>query len=462
VFEVDIAVVLLVALLVMVLLGVHIAVALGMASALGIYLVTGSFVIVERMLASTAYEALRDYVFAVIPLFMLMGEFIARSGAVRDVYRGINRGLRHLPGRLALATVLGNALFSLVTGVSIASAAAFSRISYPEMKRHGYDRGFALGTVAGSSCLGMLIPPSVLMIVWGILTERSIGALFLAGVIPGIMVAGLFCVYILATAILRPDVVGAGAPVATASGSVGAARAPLAGADSAAPEPESGRLAVWISTLGILLVVVAVLGGIWFGYFTPTEGAGAGAFIALVLAIVKGLRLREIVQCILSVGRTSAPILILLVTAALYSRTLAMTGVTSAINDLFLETGISAGMILLIMVLVWFVLGMVIDSISIMLLTVVIFEPIAVTVGFDSMAFAVIGVLAIEAGLLTPPFGILVYTVKLAIDDQDISIWHIFKSSTPYWAVLLLSVVLVAIFPAIATYLPNLMFGPAS
>jgi TRAP-type mannitol/chloroaromatic compound transport system permease large subunit len=136
-FEVDIALVLAVGLVVMVLFGVHIAVALGMASALGIYLVTGSFAVVERMLASTAYEALRDYVFAVIPLFMLMGEFIARSGAVTDVYRGINRGLRRIPGRLALATVLGNALFSLVTGVSIASAAAFSRISYPEMKRHG-------------------------------------------------------------------------------------------------------------------------------------------------------------------------------------------------------------------------------------------------------------------------------------------------------------------------------------
>ncbi|MGH8707681.1 MAG: TRAP transporter large permease subunit, partial [Burkholderiales bacterium] len=138
-FEVDVAVVLLVSLVVLVLLGVHIAVALGIASALGVYLVTGNFAIVERMLASTAYEALRDYVFAVIPLFMLMGEFIARSGAVTDVYRGINRGLRRLPGRLALATVVGNALFSLVTGVSIASAAAFSRISYPEMKRHGYS-----------------------------------------------------------------------------------------------------------------------------------------------------------------------------------------------------------------------------------------------------------------------------------------------------------------------------------
>ncbi|HEX2256478.1 MAG TPA: TRAP transporter large permease [Afifellaceae bacterium] len=458
-FEVDIAIVLLVGLIGMVLLGVHIAVALGVSSMLGIYLVTGNFGVVERMLASTAHEALRDYVFAVIPLFMLMGEFIAKSGAVTDVYRGINRALKRIPGRLALATVLGNAMFSLVTGVSIASAAAFSRISYPEMKRHGYHRGFALGTVAGSSCLGMLIPPSVLMIVWGILTEKSIGALFLAGVVPGIMVAGLFCLYILITAILRPDVVGQSA-LPEARGTLSAARAPAQPAAAYAAEPEVNRLAVWTSTLGILLVVVAVLGGIWFGYFTPTEGAGAGAFIALVLAILKGLRGRDIVACVLSVGKTSAPILILLVTAALYSRTLAMTGVTSAISGLFLETGLGPFGILLVMILVWFVLGMMIDSISIMLLTVIIFEPIAVSVGFDSMQFAVIGVLAIEAGLLTPPFGILVYTVKLAIDDKDISIWDIFRSSAPYWLVLLLSVGLVAAFPGIATYLPNLMFGP--
>ncbi|HEY7658718.1 MAG TPA: TRAP transporter large permease [Burkholderiales bacterium] len=451
-FEVNIAAVLLVGLIIMVMLGVHIAVALGMASALGVYLVTGNFAVVERMLASTAYEALRDYVFAVIPLFMLMGEFIARSGAVTDIYQGINRGLRRIPGRLALATVLGNALFSLVTGVSIASAAAFSRVSYPEMKRHGYQRTFALGSIAGSSCLGMLIPPSVLMIVWGILTEKSIGALFLAGVIPGLMVAGLFCLYILGAAILRPELVGAG------RGHAAAAPAPQ-------PQPEAGaageRLSLWTSTLGIALVVVTVLGGIWFGFFTPTEGAGAGAFIALVLAIVKGLRFREIIDCVLAVGRTSAPILILLVMASLYSRTLAMTGVTSAIQDAFLGAGLTPALILLIMIGIWFVLGMFIDSISIMLLTVIIFEPIAVSVGFDSIAFAVIGVLAIEAGLLTPPFGLLVFTVKSAIDDKDISIWSIFWSSTPYWVVLLIAVVLVALFPGIATFLPKLMFGTA-
>ncbi|HSG65214.1 MAG TPA: TRAP transporter large permease subunit, partial [Gammaproteobacteria bacterium] len=154
----------------------------------------------------------------------------------------------------------------------------------------------------------------------------------------------------------------------------------------------------------------------------------------------------------------SAPILILLVMASLYSRTLAMTGVTNAIQDAFLGAGLGPAMVLLIMIGIWFVLGMFIDSISIMLLTVIIFEPIAVSVGFDSIAFAVIGVLAIEAGLLTPPFGLLVYTVKAAIDDKDISIWTIFWSSTPYWVVLLLAVVLVAFFPGIATFLPKLMF----
>jgi tripartite ATP-independent transporter DctM subunit len=458
VFEVDIAAVLLVSLMLMVLLGVHIAVALGMASALGIYLVTGNFAVVERMLASTAYEALRDYVFAVIPLFMLMGEFMARSGAVSDVYRGINRGLRRIPGRLALATVLGNTLFSLVTGVSIASAAAFSRISYPEMKAHGYDRGFALGAVAGSSCLGMLIPPSVLMIVWGILTEKSIGALFLAGVIPGVMVSAMFCLYILFVAVLRPDIVGAGPIPAARTLSAAAVSEKTAPSPSLGEPAEVDRLSLMTSTVGIVLVIVAVLGGIWFGYFTPTEGAGAGAFIALILGVIKGMRYRDIIQCILAVGRTSAPILILLVTAALYSRTLAMTGVTNAIQDLFLQAGLSPAMLLAFMILIWFVLGMFIDSISIMLLTVIIFEPIAVKVGYDSIAFAIIGILAIEAGLLTPPFGLLVYTVKAAIDDKDISIWRIFASSTPYWVVLLLAVLLVAVFPGIATLLPSLVF----
>ena len=451
-FEINTAIFLVVSLVGLVAIGVHIAIALGITSALGIWLVTGAdwyaFGTVQTMLAATAYEAIRAYVFAVIPLFMLMGEFIGKSGTVTDVYRGINRLLRKIPGRLAIATVVGNALFSFVTGVSIASAAAFSRIAYPEMKRFGYHRGFALGSIAGSSCLGMLIPPSVLMIVWGILTEQSIGQLFAAGIFPGLLLAFLFIAYVFVFALLRPAAVGIGSGIEETAGKSGS------------DDEEVSTLQFLVSLVGIILVIVAVLGGIWFGIFTPTEGAGAGALIGLALAIIKGMRFREIINSILSVGRTSAPILLLLITAALYSRTLAMTGLANAIEGVFLGSGMVPWMIVGVMVLIWFALGMIIDSISIMLLTAAIFAPIAVKLGYDPIAFAIIAIIAIEAGLLTPPFGLLVYTVKAAIssEGEDVPVLEIFKSSTPYWIMMLVGMVLIINFPEIATYLPRLLF----
>ncbi|HIM98817.1 MAG TPA: TRAP transporter large permease [Gammaproteobacteria bacterium] len=451
-FEVNTAILLVVSLVGLVAIGVHIAIALGITSALGIWLVTGAdwyaFGTVQTMLAATAYEAIRAYVFAVIPLFMLMGEFIGKSGTVTDVYRGINRLLRKIPGRLAIATVVGNALFSFVTGVSIASAAAFSRIAYPEMKRFGYHRGFALGSIAGSSCLGMLIPPSVLMIVWGILTEQSIGQIFAAGIFPGLLLAFLFIAYIFGFALLRPAAVGIKSGIEETAGKSGS------------DDEEVSTPQFLVSLVGIILVIVAVLGGIWFGIFTPTEAAGAGALIGLALGIIKGMRFRDIINSILSVGRTSAPILLLLVTAALYSRTLAMTGLANAIEGVFLGSGMLPWMIVGVMILIWFALGMIIDSISIMLLTAAIFAPIAVKLGYDPIAFAIIAIIAIEAGLLTPPFGLLVYTVKAAIssEGEDVPILEIFKSSTPYWIIMLVCVVLIINFPEIATYLPRLLF----
>jgi C4-dicarboxylate transporter DctM subunit len=281
------------------------------------------------------------------------------------------------------------------------------------------------------------------MIVWGILTEKSIGQIFLAGVLPGIMIAALYCLYALVVAIIRPDIVGASPEPKPATSTVGAVQVGVV-----EEEPETSRLQAWSSGGGIFLVVVAVLGGIWFGVFTPTEGAGAGAFIGLIMALLKGMRLRGVIEAILSVGRTSAPILVLLVTAQLYSRTLAMTGVTN----------LGPALILVAMVGIWFLLGMVIDSISIMLLTVTIFEPIAIKIGYDPIAFAIIGILAIEAGLLTPPFGLIVFTVKAAVDDENVTVWEIFKSSTPYWVIMLIGVVLLVLFPKIATWLPGLAF----
>ena len=429
--------------------GVHIAIALGITAALGIYLMLGDVEVMRTFIANTAYEALRDYVFAVIPLFMLMGDFLAKCGAARDLYALGNRASKWLPGRLAAATIVANALFGFVTGVSIAAAAAFSRIAYPEMRRYGYRRDFALGCVAGSACLGMLIPPSVLMIVWCVLTELSIGKLFLAGVIPGLLAAAGMIIYVVIAAKLKPELVGetaAAAPIAPRS--LGAAAAPTVD-----DEPIRHIL---ISTALVVTLILGTLGSIWLGLCTPTEGAGIGAVGALLLAIIKGIRPREVWQVVLDVGRTSGPLLLLLFCAQLYSRVLSMTGFTEAAKQFLLATGAGPWGILLVMVAIWFVLGMLIDSISIILLTVPIFAPIAVALGFDPLAFAIIGILAIETGLLTPPFGILVFTVKAAVPDKSVTLSDIFMGSIPYWIVLLAIVALLAVFPQLATFLPSL------
>ena len=433
--------ILLTSLLVMVFSGVHIAVSLGMASVLGIYLMQGDMEVVRNFIANTAYEALRDYVFAVIPLFMLMGEFLAKCGAARDLFALTNRLIKRVPGRLGIATVLANAVFAFVTGVSIAAAAAFSRIAYPEMKRYGYDRKFALGCIAGSACLGMLIPPSVLMIVWGVLTEQAIGKIFIAGIIPGFILVFFYCAYIIGAAILKPELVGAGKKLEQVQSEV------------ALSDAEFRTLLV--STLLVFALVAITLGGIWLGFFTPTEGAGVGAALSLLLAMSKRMTVKEVIEVIISVGRTSAPLLILLFCAQLYSRVLSMTGVTGMARDFFIASGLGFWGVLAMMVLIWFILGMLIDSISIILLTVPVFAPVAAAFGMDPLAFAILGILAIETGLLTPPFGILVFTVKAAVPDEG-SLSDIFRGAIPYWICLLSVIIVIAAFPQLATWLPNL------
>ncbi|CFX21050.1 TRAP dicarboxylate transporter, DctM subunit [Candidatus Filomicrobium marinum] len=437
----EFAIAIIAVLLLLVMCSVPVVLALGLCSFFGLAYLTGSLEIAGSLLANTTYEAIRDYVFAVIPLFVLMGEFISRSGAASDLYNLVNRGFKRLPGRLALATVGGNAVFGAVTGVSIASAAAFSRIAYPQMLRHNYDKSVALGSIAGSASLGMLIPPSVLLIVWGVISEQSIGRLFVAGVLPGILLATMFFVFIIGFAILRPSAFGG------------------AHANTAIAEDENGesRLNEVFGGLGVALLIFAVLGGIWLGAFTPTEAAGIGALLALVLAVLKGVPLTGLKEAVLETGRISAPLLFLLITAQMYSRLLALGGIVDFIQTLFLSVGDSPLTILLIMVAVWFVLGMFIDSVSIILLTVPIFAPLALSAGYDPIAFAIIGIVAIEAGLLTPPLGLCVYTVKGCVNDPDATLGRIFQGSIPYWIILLILVFLVAAFPALATWLPSLM-----
>jgi len=427
-----------IALILLIALSVPVVIALGLTSFFGLYYITGNINVPLSLLNNTAYGAIRDYIFAVIPLFVLMGELISRSGAAEDLYNLINKSLKKIPARLALATVFGNAVFGAVTGVSIASAAAFSKIAYPQMVKFNYNKTIAVGCIAGSASLGMLIPPSILMIVWGVLTEQSIGKLFIAGIIPGIILSFLFAIFCFVLAYFKPDLFGQGS-------------------ENQSLDVSLTKRQYW-GAIGVSFLIVLVLGGIWFGFFTPTEAAGIGALFALILAILKGVSFKEILDSVLETGKISAPILLILICAQMYSRLLAMGGITDALTNVFTSIGGNKFLILFIMVAVWFILGMFIDSVSIILLTVPIFAPIAYKLlGYDPISFAIIGILAIEAGLLTPPLGLCVYTVKGCIVDSDITLGRIFYGSIPYWILLIVLAILVMMFPGIANWLPAVM-----
>jgi tripartite ATP-independent transporter DctM subunit len=428
------------ALTVLIVLGIPIGVALGVVSLGGIFILFESWDIAFAMAGSVAFSMLRDYVFATIPLFVIMGNFITTSGAAQDVFTLMNRLLRHVPARLAVATVFGNAMFAAISGVSVAAAATFSRVAYPQMRRYGYHRPLALGVIAGSGMLGMLIPPSILLIFWGILTEISIGQLFVAGILPGLLVAGLFVIYLVTTALISPEKTPYTVQTDTDD----------------TPVPDTIDRNVLLSGLGIMALIALVLGGIWGGFATPTEAAGIGAVGALCLAVVKGARLRPLMRAIVSSGLTIAPIMFLLLMAGLYSRFLVSSGALMVMTDWITGAGFGPISLIFAMTIIWLLMGMMLDSTSIILLTVPVFAPIAASFGYDPLVFAIYGILVIEAGLLTPPFGLLVFVVKGSV-PENVSIGEVFRGATPYWLLIVLAGLIILAVPEIVTFLPNRM-----
>jgi len=273
------------------------------------------------------------------------------------------------------------------------------------------------------------------MIVWGIITEKSISQLFLAGAVPGFMLATLYIVYTVVWAKMRPDLVPVVKELDSDAGGL------------SRPEVVSG--------VGILILILIVLGGIWGGLFTPTEAGGVGAIGAMILGLVKGMKKRAFIYAVIDAGKTAAPIMILLLTAALYAKFLAAAGISDLIQGTFSSFQFGEFGIIMIMVIIWLILGMILDSISIILLTVPIFAPVAEALGFDPIAFGIFGILAIEAGLLTPPFGLLVYTVKGAVDDQSVKLSEIFAGSIPYWLLMLVVMGAIWVYPDVALWLPR-------
>jgi C4-dicarboxylate transporter, DctM subunit len=419
--------------------GMHIGIALIATSFVSVWLIKSPEV-AARFVAASANDAIRDYLFGVIPLFVLMGMLVSVSGVGRDTFDVFQWLLRRIRGGLGLATVAANAVFAAITGISIASASVFTKVAVPEMIRHGYTPRFSVGVVAGSSVLGMLIPPSLLMIIYGVLAEESIGRMFIAGIIPGALLALGFCVLIVGMAWLVPHKVGT--PEALAGVGAGIEETPLSAA---------------IKFVPILLLITLVLGGLYAGFFTPTEAGAVGAAGALVIALVRGrLTWRKLWQVLVETGFVSVSVLFLIIAAMLYSRMLALTGMPSAVTEGITNMGLGPWGFLFMYVLIVIALGCIIDSVSIMLIMLPIVLPIARAFGMDVVWFGVITVVAVEIGLLTPPFGVSVYTVKSALNDPRITVRDIFAGSFPFVLMMVAVLIILAAFPSLSTWLAYL------
>lgn len=391
-----------------------------------------------RMMSQVANDSLEEYLFAVVPLFVLMGLLVTISGVGRDTFDVFQRLLRRVTAGLGIATVFANAIFASITGISIASATVFSRVAVPEMTRHGYTKKFATGVVAGSSVLGMLIPPSLLMIVYAVLAEQSVGRMFLAGVGPGILLSLLFAATILILARTHSDFVF-DSTVDTES------------------HPDITLLDVARKAAPIGALMGVVLGGLYGGFLNPTEAGAAGAFGALVIAIMRrSLDRKTFWNLLVETGQITVSVLFLILAATFFSRMLALSGVPRELAEFFLSGSIGTFGFLLLYLLLIIALGCLIDSISIMLIMLPIALPIAISADFDLIWFGVLTVVAVEMGLLTPPFGLSVYTIKSAMDDPDLKVGDIFRGALPFVGAMLVALIIIAAFPGIATWLARL------
>ena len=422
--------------LVLVYSGMHVAIALTLLSYIGVGLLRENFDIAGNMLVLAFEDSISDYLFGVVPLFVLMGLLVSVAGIGRDTFQVAAQAFRKIAGGLGIATVAANAIFAAITGISIASAAVFTKVAVPEMMKFGYTPRFSVGVVAGSSVLGMLIPPSLLFIVYGIVTEQSVGTLFIAGIIPGILLAGAYCAGIILMARFSPGFVGDMPQQADL------------------PDPLSTREIISKIT-PIIILVALVLGGIYGGFFTPTEAGAAGALGALIIALAKRrLTWSDFWEVLVQTGHITASICILIIGASLYSRMLAMSGMPSWLGTAVAEAGIGPNGTVMLLLLAMIVLGTILDSASIMLLTLPIVLPVLMGSGVDLIWLGVLCVLAVEIGLLTPPFGIAVFVIKSTLGpDSPITLGDIFRGAAPFALIMLFVLILIFSFPWLATAL---------
>jgi tripartite ATP-independent transporter DctM subunit len=444
------------AVLALIALGMPIAIALMLTGFLGLALLKHDFGIAMKSLALAAEGTISDYVFATVPLFVLMGLFVDVSDIGRDAFRAAQRVFGRIYGGLGVATVAANAVFAAITGISIASAAIFTKIAVPEMVREGYSPKFAVGLTAGSSVLGMLSPPSLLLIIYGVIAEVSIGALFRAAVVPGLILAAALALGVMIIARFWPSFAGdikrsRDASLETpAQGAVAAARSAAdphgGGTDSAA--------SAFLGLLPVVGLIVLVLGGIYGGVFTPTEAGAAGAFAAMCIALAKRrLSWDKLWEVICETGQVTVIILFLIISASTFSRMLTLTELPQDMAGYLGGTGLGMLGFLGVYLALLILLGCVLDSTSILLILLPLALPVVTALGGNLVWFGVITVIGVEIGLLTPPFGLSVYVIKSSLNDDRVTLGAIFAGSFPFVVIMTLVTILLMAVPKLSLLL---------
>jgi len=416
-------------------LGVYIPIALGVVSFVSIWLMRDNFDLAMNLLKIALSDSVMEYTFATVPLFTFMGLIVSKAGLGTDIYDVMNAGFRKIKGGIGMATVGANAVFAAVTGSSIASASVFSTVAVPQMLRYDYNPRFAVGVVAGSSVLGMIIPPSAMLIIYSFVAEQSVGDMFIAGIIPGILLAIAYIVAIAFAAKFFPNFVG--------------------GRPAEDYQPMSWT-EIAIKTLPLLVLIGVVLGGIYGGVFTPVEAGAAGAAVGLLIAILRRkMTWKGFWEALVETGHISAAILFLITAASIYSRMLGLAGLPNELGDIIANNQFNFAMIMVLYVCLMLFLGTLLDTASIILIVVPLFLPIVESLGLSPVWFGIVTVVGAEIGLLTPPLGISCFVIKSTLNDDRIKLKDVFLGALPFAMVMLVVLVMLIVFPSLSTALIN-------
>jgi len=416
-------------------IGVYIPIALIAVSFVSIWILRDNFDLAINLMRAAIGDSVMEYTFATIPLFTFMGLVVSKAKLGADIYDVMSMSFRKIKGGIGMATVGANAVFAAVTGSSIASASVFTKVSVPQMLRNEYGPRFAVGVVAGSSVLGMIIPPSAMLIIYSFIAEQSVGDMFLAGIIPGLMLAAAYIVAIWFMSKFTPGFVGG----------------------KAAEDYETMSLkeiaSKTLPTVGLILIV---LGGIYTGWMTAVEAGAAGSFAALIIALARRtMSWKRFWEVLIETGHITATILFLITAASIYSRMLGMAGLPNLLGEYMAESNATFFQIMVIYVLLLLVLGTLLDTASIILIVVPLFLPLIEPMGLSLIWFGIITVVGAEIGLLTPPLGISCFVIKASIDDDRIKLKDVFLGALPFAFVMLIILIFLIKYPQLSLYFLN-------